>query len=255
MWSITKKLREGVNRTGQIEKQLEEIQRQAGGVQEYLAEARLLRTVQERSGSEFQKGCFMDCVTEASFMAEKLTGGLRRLVMENCLRKRDREVYNLGIVELHGLRVGYEAGVLKVELPGLLPHRKNKYTDYLYKPVAMALENWCVRRQGQGEGIPKFERATICFHHVYNLKQSSERVRDHDNIEEKQMVDALGMYFLVSDGGLYLDTYHTSSLGEEDRTLLFLMDQKHFPEWIFKREQERNVSKNKDFWKVENPTG
>ena len=85
MWSITKKLREGVNRTGQIEKQLEEIQRQAGGVQEYLAEARLLRTVQERSGSEFQKGCFMDCVTEASFMAEKLTGGLRRLVIEKCL--------------------------------------------------------------------------------------------------------------------------------------------------------------------------
>ncbi len=37
------------------------------------------------SGSEFQMGCFMDCVPEASFMAEKLTGGLRRLVIENCL--------------------------------------------------------------------------------------------------------------------------------------------------------------------------
>lgn len=37
------------------------------------------------SGSEFQMGCFMDCVPEASLMAEKLTGGLRRLVIEKCL--------------------------------------------------------------------------------------------------------------------------------------------------------------------------
>lgn len=47
------------------------------------------------------------------------------------------------------------------------------------------------------------------------------RIRDHDNIEEKQVVDALGMYFLVSDSGLYLDTYHTTTLGERDCTFLF----------------------------------
>lgn len=245
-WNTTRNLQRGVDKTEQIEKQLEEVQRQAGGLQECLAEARLIRTAQERSGSAFQRGCFMDCVMEASFIAEKLTGGLRRLVIENCMWKQEREAYGLGIVKLHGIRVKYEGGILKVELPGLLSHRKNKYTDYLYKPVTMALENWCIRQQEQGEEIPQFERAAACFLHVYDQKQSVARVRDHDNIEEKQMVDAMGMFFLVSDGGLYLDSYHTSTMGEEDRTYLFLMTQEHFPQWISSMKQEEIVSKKEE---------
>lgn len=255
MWNITKKPGKGVNKTELIEKQLEEVQRQAGSVQECLAEARLMRTVQERSGSKFQMGCLMECVTEASFLAERLTEGLRRLVIENCPQKRDWESYNLGIVELHGIRVEYEDGILKVELPSLLPHRKNKYTDYLYKPVTMALESWCLYRLEQREEIPFFERATVCFQHMYDRKQPGTRVRDHDNIEEKQMVDALGMFFLVSDGGIYLDTFHTSLLGEEDKTCLFLMEQELFPQWINRLEQSRNLSKKSDVRETENPTG
>lgn len=188
-------------------------------------------------------------------MAERLAGGLRRLVIENCLWKREREAYGQGIVKLHGIRVGYESRILKVELPGLLPHRKSKYTDYLYKPVILALESWCIRRQEQREEVPQFERAAVCFLHVYDRKQSVARVRDHDNIEEKQMVDALGMFFLVSDGGLYLDTFHTSLLGEEDRTCLFLMDQKEFPQWIHRLEGDRKISKNETAWEGENSTG
>lgn len=244
-----------MDKTEQMEKQLEEVQRQAGSLQECLAEARLMRTAQGRCGSAFQMGCFMDCVMEASFTAERLAGGLRRLVIENCLWKREREVYGLGIVKIHGIRVEYESGILKVELPGLLPHRKNKYTDYLYKPVTMALENWCIHCQGQGEEVPQFERAVICFLHVYDRKQSVARVRDHDNIEEKQMVDALGMFFLVSDGGLYLDTFHASLLGEEDKTCLFLMEPEKFPRWIQRLEEDRRISKNETAWEAQNPIG
>ena len=78
------------------------------------------------------------------------------------------------------------------------------------------------------------------------MYQSVARVRDHDNIEEKQMVDAMGMFFLVSDGGLYLDSYHTSTMGEEDRTYLFLMTQEHFPQWISSMKQEEIVSKKEE---------
>ena len=69
------------------------------------------------------------------------------------------------------------------------------------------------------------------------------------------MVDALGMFFLVSDGGLYLDTFHTSLLGEEDRTCLFLMDQEEFPQWIHRLGEDRKISKNETTWEGENPTG
>lgn len=66
----------------------------------------------------------------------------------------------------------------------------------------------------------------------------------HDNIEEKQVVDALGTYFLLSDNGLYLDTYHTTARGERDCTFLFLMDRDRFPGWIVKRQPPAPVSKN-----------
>ena len=110
---------------------------------------------------------------------------------------------------------------MKVKLPGLLSHRKNKYTDYLYKPVTMALENWCIRQQEQGEEISQFERAAVCFLYVYDQKQSVARVRDHDNIEEKQMVDAMKMFFLVSNKGLYLDSYHTSTMEKKTKRICF----------------------------------
>lgn len=255
MWSITSGQQEGVGRTDRIEEQLEKIQRQAMGVQEYLAEARLLRTVHERNGSGFQMGCFVECITSASFTAEGLTERLRRLVLENCLWEPVRETYGAGIVSLHGISVAYENEVLTVELPGLLPHRKNRYTDYLYKPVHLALKNWCGRRQKEGLEVPLYEQATVCFLHGYDKKLSMARVRDHDNIEEKQMVDALGMFFLVSDGGMYLNTYHASVQGDEDRTVLFLMHQEAFPRWISGMEEAKLISEKEVGERVENPTG
>lgn len=244
-----------MNRTERIEEQLEKIQRQAGSVQEYLAEARMMRSIHERSGSGFQMGCFMDCITAASYMAERLTEKLRCLVLEHCLWETEREAYGSGIVRLHGIQIAYEEGILMVELPCLLPHRKNRYTDYLYKPVHIALEDWCIRRQKQSLEIPLFEQATVCFLHVYDSRLPVSRIRDHDNIEEKQMVDALGMFFLVSDSGRYLNTYHATERGEGDRTFLFLMRQEDFPQWICRMEEGKSISKKESGNQEKNPTG
>ena len=69
------------------------------------------------------------------------------------------------------------------------------------------------------------------------------------------MVDALGMFFLMSDGGVFLDTYHTSIMGAGNRTLLFLMDREHFPEWIQRKKREEEISKNRWSETAENPIG
>lgn len=252
--SITKKHPKGGNKTERIDEELEIIQRQAGSMQEYLAEARLMKSVHERNGSGFQRSCFVNCITSASFLSERLTEKMRQLVIDNCIWEKEREAYGLGLVKLHGINVIYEKAVLKVELPSLLPHRKN-YTDYLYKPVYLALERWCVQQQKEGLEIPLFEQATVCFLHVYDKRRSPERIRDHDNIEEKQMLDALGMFFLVSDGGLYLNTYHTTVLGEEDQTCLFLMSQECFPQWICAMERKKTISKKEGGEKTINSIG
>lgn len=244
MKSNTTEKRTKIEITGHLEWQLLEVQRAAGDMQEKLAEARSIKTLYDRSASSFQYGQMMDCMVEASEYAERLTERLRRLVLGNTYDSLKKEEYCFKLVQIHEIHIAYENHILKAELPFLLPHRKNKYTDYIYKPFFLALQDWCMERQKGGKEIPVYKQAIVCFVHEYNQMLPKSRIRDHDNIEEKQVVDALGTYFLLSDNGLYLDTYHTTARGERDCTFLFLMDRDRFPGWIVKRQPPAPVSKN-----------
>ncbi len=68
--------------------------------------------------------------------------------------------------------------------------------------------------------------------HCYEKGLPLGRVRDHDNIEEKHVLDVISNFFLRSDGGLYINVYHESRLEEEDGTCICVMKQKAFPEWL-----------------------
>lgn len=116
-------------------------------------------------------------------------------------------------------------------------------------------EKWCGDRGKEGLEVPAFKEAVVCFCHVYDKGKPEVRVRDHDNIEEKQVVDALGTFFLESDGGLYLDTYHTTVMGDGDWTEVFLMDKGLFGDWVKAFYRENGVSKNESFRRWEKSTG
>lgn len=49
-------------------------------------------------------------------------------------------------------------------------------------------------------------------------------MRDHDNFEEKHVLDVLANFFLQSDSGLYVDTCHITRLGVSDKTLIYIAD-------------------------------
>ena len=236
--SITEEHERGIMR--QINSQLDEAQRIAGKVQELLAEMQSIKKVYERCASEFQYGQFVNCIVDTSMYSERLTEKLRRLVLEN-FESRGKRQYCNELSKLHQIRMDFKDDIFMAELPCLLPHRKNKYTDYIYWLFYTTLREWCLKQEEAGRKVPEYEKATLCFLHLYDEAQPKVRIRDHDNIEEKQVVDALGTFFLVSDSGQYLNTYHATFTGNRDRTLIFLMDQKVFPAWVHESEW---VSKN-----------
>ncbi len=201
-------------------------------MQEHLAEAAGIKAAYERFASEFQYERYGEEVEKASLCGERLTERLRRLAMESLAEPGRQRVYEERLIRSHWITAGYEEGILRVELPFLLPHRKSKYTDYIYQPLFLAMEKWCGERGKAGAEVPAFREAVVGFCHVYDKGKPQVRVRDHDNIEEKQVVDALGTFFLESDGGLYLDTFHTTVMGDGDRTEVFLMEKGRFGEWV-----------------------
>ena len=54
-------------------------------------------------------------------------------------------------------------------------------------------------------------------------------VRDYDNLEEKQILDLLSSFVMADDTGLLCDAYNTAELGEQDCTMIFVMEKHRFP--------------------------
>lgn len=197
-----------------------------------LAEARNLMASYLRSHAEAGYEDLTDMVLEASKTGERLTEKLRRLSLEVVLDNMKYEQYQSDLVMIHGIEIRYLDGILEITAPVLIPHRRESYTDYLYKPLHIAFQNWCRKQKEEGDEIPEFDRCTVCFLHLYDRELPLGRVRDHDNMEEKHLLDVISNFFLVSDGGLHVDTYHITRLGDKDSTRIFLMDTERFPQWV-----------------------
>ena len=243
--------------TAEQSKCLEEIQRITCRMQEKLAEARNAEDIYIRSGqsSNFQYKQFLELTRESSFYAEQLMERLRHMILDGEWPSEEKKRYREQLIESHRITVSYKDEIIKVVLPVLLPHRKGVYSDYIYKPLYLALKEWCRLRLEHGEELPFYEKATICFQHMYDGNLPKSHIRDHDNIEEKQAVDALGTFFLQSDGGLFLNTYHATMISNQDRTVLFLMPQERFPDWIQEKSREADISKKSVIDSVETSTG
>lgn len=215
-----------------MREQLDDAQKTAGNVSQQLAEARNILQVYMRKNTNVRYKNYEDMVLESSKSAERLTEKLRRLSLEVTLDTQKYEDYKSDLVEIHNIEIAYEGQILRVSMPMLVPHRKAHYTDYLYKPLYTAFRHWCMVRAEEHLVIPAYDKCTVCFLHMYDAKLPSVRVRDHDNCEEKHVLDVITSFFLSSDNGLYTDTYHFTRMGEQDGTRIYVMDSDMFPAWI-----------------------
>ncbi len=114
-----------------------------------MAEARNILTSYARCKTENGYENFTDMILEASKKGEQLTEKLRRLSLEVVLDQVKYEKYQSELVAVHGIKIGYCDEILGITMPVLIPHRKEQYTDYLYKPLYIAFKQWCIE-QNQG---------------------------------------------------------------------------------------------------------
>ena len=134
--------------------------------------------------------------TDAALRAERIACRLRHLIYSSTtIRKGD---YLKSASVMHGITITYENEVLAVTLPSLLPKRRQRQSaQFLLDPLYFALEQY-----------------------------------DYDNLEEKQILDLLSSFVMADDTGLLCDAYNTAELGEQDCTMIFVMEKHRFPGWL-----------------------
>lgn len=93
--------------------------------------------------------------------------------------------------------------------------------------------------------MPRFSDCVVCFTQVYDQCLPTRRIRDYDNLEEKQLLDVLSTFVMADDTGLLCDAYNTAALGEKDCTRISVMEKKRFPAWL--AEHENTLKSISDF--------
>ena len=111
--------------------------------------------------------------------------------------------------------------------------------EYLFDPLMAALE-----QHVKSYPAVRFSHSTVCFVMVYDRALSKRRVRDYDNLELKEALDAVATFFMESDGGLLCDAYHTTELGETDCTKVFVMDSRCYPQWYSEHQARLQSEEN-----------
>jgi len=179
---------------------------------------------------------FKDCPDEyeslllkITIQSEKAVCKLRQLIYSSTIVTK-RELMKK-VSDAHGIEVKYTDGIFTVTLPSLLPKtRKAMNSEFIYDPLYFALEIYCSDIK-----IEKFRECIVCFTHIYSGKKPKIHIRDYDNIEKKQVLDAIATFVMTDDSGSFCDVYNTTEYAEKDGTSVSVMSKNKFQEWLTER--------------------
>ena len=116
-----------------------------------------------------------------------------------------------------------------VRMPTLLPKKEHGSVDYLRQVLFPALN-----RLFGAKGRVRYEDAVLIFRHVYDKDFPERWKRDHDNYENNQVADIVALYVLPDDSPLFCSRYHTSAVGELNRTEVYVVPKTDFAKWLGK---------------------
>lgn len=176
---------------------------------------------------------------DAALKSENITCRLRNLVYGN--NQALKKTYMDSATEAQQIIVNRENNILSIQLPGLLPKRKlHVNMSFLYEPLNHALYKF-----QQDHNITYYTDCVVCFCHIYDRNLSTDRSRDYDNLECKQILDVIASYILVDDTSLLCDLYHTMEYDNKDCTMIYVMEKSKFPEWLIDHQNcTKNISEN-----------
>ena len=156
--------------------------------------------------------------TDAALRAETIACRLRHLIYASTSVKKPE--YLASAAAMQGIDIQQRGGIFEITLPCLIPKRRQaRSTEFLTDPLTAALEQYV-----RTHAVKRFQYCVICVSHVYCRCLPERRIRDYDNLELKQFLDAVGAWLLTDDGGLLCDAYQTTELGEADCTRMFIME-------------------------------
>lgn len=162
---------------------------------------------------------------DASGLAERLACGIRDVRVETCFLPRTEVLREAA--QTQGIQVEAEEHWYRIFLPGLLPRKKAGSCAFLTGPLDSALADF-----GKANPIRRLQKAVVCFRHLYSAELPERLVRDHDNIEVKQVLDVIADHFLVDDNGLLCTNLYTSAMGDREGTEVYVMAPEHLGEWL-----------------------
>jgi len=167
---------------------------------------------------------------EAAIRGEEIVQKLRRLVFDTA--NISKVEYLSQAADALGITIREDADIVEITLPCLLPGRKSKSNDFISGPLFGALSQFIANRR---EPFKRFEHCAICITHVYNKTlMAKRRIRDHDNMEVKGIIDVINLFLLSDDTGGLCDIFNTSEIADTDMTRIAIMKKDAFPEWVLR---------------------
>ncbi len=204
------------------QEQIEHLLVDARKTESQLSEA-LLAAVEKRTDD------FVALASDAALRSEVFASRMRHLLY-SCTDTKKPE-YLIKAAEMQGMAVREYAGIFEIELPCLFPKRKKQGSSYLTDPLYFLLDRYTSTHR-----IRRLENAVICYIHTYDRHRSSQKIRDYDNLELKQVQDVIAAFMLVDDSGICCDTYHTTEVGDKENTRVstrvLVMPKSHFSVWL-----------------------
>ena len=169
---------------------------------------------------------FQNIVSEAALRSELMTCRMRHLLYEYTnIRKPN---YLAKAAEMQGMAIREYPDMIEIEVPCLFPKRKQRLSsEYLTDPLYFMLDKYT-----DSHPIEKYTDCVVCFVHEYDRELPDRRIRDYDNIEQKQILDVISTFVLKDDSGMCCDTYNSTALADEDKTRIFIMSRDRFCTWL-----------------------
>lgn len=173
-----------------------------------------------------------DLVIELLSKSESFTVEVRNLALWLTPSLTRYNVERIASKEYGGTLTVTAEGWLLLDIPAL-PRKKAKVNNVYIKGCLRSLFDSFIDEHPNFD-YKRFRFSVLIFENVVSSKHVF-RLVDNDNWESNAITNLFADYFLVDDGPQYLDNYVYSTLGNEDRTHVYLVPRSDFAMFLSKK--------------------